>query len=366
LGLLNAYADNTPTSLGEYKMVASRYPNNPLAPFALLNGSVIKTNIRDYSGARRDLTEIIIQYPDCKVVDEASLYHAEATMKSGLYDDAMKSFHRVYNLDLNEKSKRDAAYGLGRCYFETEDFGEARRWFITAIDLTENRTDQRLRNCYYMLGKSCIELGQFPEASAALANALDDSASREEFVGVILELVRAEVGQEKYVNALNILENVPEEKLSQADACAVLKAKAEVFRQIDLVDLAMTLLRRRIEFIADSQLRAELTFELAKCLWQRGDYTIARKEVTDAMVDLTPGVRSQEASILLAEISLKLGNLAEARDTCDKLLAQDIEDESLRKEALLLLGRAHDRMEEHDKAALVYAGAPTAKGVKLK
>ena len=40
----------------------------------------------------------------------------------------------------------------------------------------------------------------FPEASAALVNALDDAASREEFVTVILQLVKAEASQAKYVS----------------------------------------------------------------------------------------------------------------------------------------------------------------------
>ena len=366
LGLLNDYAGQTPTALGEYKLVAGRYPNNPLTPFALLNSSIIKTNLRDYPGARRDLTEIIIQYPDCKVVDRASLYHADATMKSGLYDDAIKSFHRVYNLDLNEKSKRDAAYGLGKCFFEIENYPEARRWFITAIELTENITDQRLRNSYFMLGKSCIELGQFAEASSALANAVDDSASREDFVGIILQMVKAQVGQENYVDALNILENVPVEKLSQKNACAVLKARAEIFRKIDLVDTAITLLRRRIQFIADSVLRAELTFELAKCCLERGDYRIARKEVTDALMDLPSGTLSQEAYLLLADVSIRLGNYIEAKDTCQKLLAQDIEDEQIRRQGLAFLGRSYAKMKQHDQAAMVYAGSRYNTGIELK
>ena len=366
LGLLNDFAGQTATALGEYKLVANRYSSNSLAPFALLNSSILKTNLNNYQGARQDLTEIIIQYPDCKVVDQASLYLAEATMKSGLYEDAIKSYKRVYNLDLNTKSKRDASYGLGKCFFEIKQYSEARKWFISAIDLTQNERDQRLRNSYFMLGKSCIELNMFPEASAALVNALDDSASREEFVTIILQLVKAEVSQAKFVNALNILENVPIRKLSQTNACAVLIAKVDILRKIGMVDSALTLVRRKIEFIADSQLRAKLTFETAKCYFESGDYLIARKEVAEALIDLPEGTESWQAYLLLAKVSTKLGNYVEAKDTCMKLLDQDTEDQAIRRDALALLGRIYSQMNQHDKAALAYAGVYNSTGVGLK
>lgn len=365
LGLLNDFAGETATALGEYKLVSNRYSSNPLAPFALLNSSILKTNLNDYYGARQDLTEIIVQYPDCKVVDQASLYLAEATMKSGLYDDAIKSYKRVYNLDLNDKSKRDASYGLGKCYFETGDFTEARKWFITAIELTENVTDRRLKNSWFMLGKCCIELDMFAEASAALVKAIDNSASREEYVTVILQLVKAEVSNANFVNALNILENVPIEKLSQPSACAVLLAQVDILRKIDMSDSAQTLVRRKIEFIADANLRAQLTYESARCYFENGDFLIARKEIADALIDLPQGNKKWHAYLLMANISKELGNHLEARDTCLTLLEQDIQDEAIRHEALNLLGSIYSKMNQYDKAALAYAGQHKDTGVGL-
>jgi tetratricopeptide (TPR) repeat protein len=165
LASLHDYASQPTMAMGEYKLVSSGYSHNPLAPFALLNASKLKTNIHDYAGAREDLNEILIQYPDCKVVDQASLYLAEATMASGLYDDAIKMFQKVYNLDLNHQSQLNAAYGLGKCFYEAQQYAEAAKWLTHAINLTDNAADHRLRPTYFTLGKTYAVLKDYKKAS---------------------------------------------------------------------------------------------------------------------------------------------------------------------------------------------------------
>ncbi|MBE0534910.1 MAG: tetratricopeptide repeat protein [Phycisphaerae bacterium] len=355
LGLLLDYAGQTGTALGEYKLVVGRYSSNPLAPFALLNASIIKTNLRDYTGARQDLTELVIQYPDCKVIDTASLYMAEATMQSGMYDEAVKMFKRVYNKNMNNPSRREAAHGLGRCYYETKEYDHAAQWLTTAIELTEE-ADQRLRNASFMLGQCFIKLNRFAEASGALVNAIDDSASREEFVKVALELVKAESGRQDFVAALNILENVPLDRLSQEDSCAILRATAGVLVEIGLLDTATTLLRRKIGFIADSTLRAQLSLELARCYGAAGDLRLARKEVSEALLDMPVDGERQQAAIFLAELCYRLNDYDHAADVCLGLLRQKIADKTISEKANEILGSCYTEMKQYEKAALAYAG----------
>lgn len=356
LGLLLDYAGQTPAALGEYKLVSSRYPSNPLAPFALLNASIIKTNLQDYTAARQDLTELLIQYPDCKVIDVASLHLAEATMRTGLYDEAAKMYKRVYNLELNNRSRREAAHGLGRCCFDTKQYDQAAQWFAAVVDLTDGAADQLFRNASFMLGQCYIKLNRFAEASQALLSSVDDNASQDEFVRVILQLVKAETGRANYVDALNILENVPTERLSQEDSVAVLRATAEILLELDLVETATTLLRRKIEFIADSTLRAQLAFDLAQCYAAAGDLQLARREVSHALADLPTGDERRQAFLLLAELSLQLESFEQAADACLALLAEPIDDKNLSDKAHRLLGACYTRMKQYDKAALAYAG----------
>ncbi|MHC4603380.1 MAG: tetratricopeptide repeat protein, partial [Planctomycetota bacterium] len=64
LGLLQAQKSQVTDAIAEYKLVANRFSQTPLAPSALLRSSKLKTNIRDYPGAREDLKQLVEQYPD--------------------------------------------------------------------------------------------------------------------------------------------------------------------------------------------------------------------------------------------------------------------------------------------------------------
>jgi TolA-binding protein len=356
IALLHDYAGETATALGEYRLVASGYAHNPLAPFALLHASKIKTNIRDYAGAREDLNQILIQYPECKLVDQASLYLAEATLAGGLYDEAVKMFQRVYNYDLNTESQCGAAYGLGRCFYETKQYEKTTKWLTDAINSTDNARDHRLQPAYFMLGKAYVALKDFKKASFAFRNALENSPHKKEYIEVTLELIQSEFEQQNFVVALNILESIPVSQLSQEYSCRVLITKAQILRALDLNDAAISLLRRRIEFIADSQTRARLNFELAKCFAATDDLRIARRKLADALINLPPGLLAQQANLLLADISMKLDQNEHARDVCLQLLRSPDIDDKIQRDALNLLGRIYTGLNEHDSAAMAYAG----------
>ncbi len=355
LGTLQGYAGQIPTALSQYKYLASRFSHNPLAPYALLNASKIKTNIHDYAGAKEDLNELIIHHSRTKVVDQAHLYLAEATMMTKNYDSAIKMFRKVYNLDLNPESQRKAAYGLGTCFYEIQQYEDAAKWLVHAINLTDNPADVRLHNAYFMFGKCQMYLEDYEQASTVLRKALGGPISQQEYVNIILELVKAHVRQEKYLIALNILENVPTKQLTQEDTCRVLIARADIMRQIDLHDAASALLRRKMQFIAESQLRAKLSLELAKCYIEMGDLMIASKRLTDAIYDLPPGDLTQQANLLLVDVAVKMGNYSQAKEICLKLLSYTDNSET-KAQAGNLLGKIYTHFGQHDKAALAHAG----------
>ena len=127
-------------------------------------------------------------------------------------------------------------------------------------------------------------------------------------------------------------------QLSQEQGCEVLIVKAQILRAVGLADTAISLLRRKIEFVADSYVRAKLSLELAKCYCENGDLHIARKEFVTAILDLPPGKLSQEANLLLADVSVKLYNYEQAEYILIQLLKQSPE-EQIKKRALNLLGQ---------------------------
>jgi Tfp pilus assembly protein PilF len=187
--------------------------------------------------------------------------------------------------------------------------------------------------------------------------ALGSLLDRHEFVQVVLELVQAECGQENYLKALTILENIPEENLNQEDACRVLIAKTKIYRAIDLPETAITLLRQRVESIADASLRAKLVLELAECYMLNDDLRVAQKELEDAIYDLPLGYDTQRGGCLLAKIAYQRDQYDKAETLCLGTLRTQIEDESLRTEVSELLGEIYMKQKDYDNAALAFAGA---------
>ena len=356
LGQLYAISDQTPTALGEYKLLVTQFSNNSLAPYALLGSSKIKTNLMDYKGAQLDLNELLIRYPNAKVMDEAMLYLAEATMNSGGYKDAAEMFQRLYHLNINQEARRQSAYGLGKCAYEQGRFEEAVKWLAQTLTLLDDKNDKRLSQTCYMLGKAYIQTEQFVAAAETLRKALNGRLTNREYIQIVLELANAEIKREQHLTALDILESIPEARLSQNDAVAVMLARARLYRQIDVPATAISLLRRRIEFIAESRLRAMLSLELAECYLQNGEPTMARRELNDAVQYLPTGAESQRAAFLLARIAHLSGNNQQAESLCLDLLKLNVQDETLKQQLYDLLGTIYTAQKAFDRAAMAYAG----------
>lgn len=365
LGLLQNYADQNVAALGEYKLVANGFSSNPLAPYALLNASKIKTNMQDYVGASEDLKEILINHPDTKIVDQAMLYLADATMQTGLYDSAINKYRRVYNLDLTHKTQKHAAYGLGECYYWTQNFPEAQRWLSLAITLTEDASDNRLYTAYYLIGKTFIHLEQYEKASQALRNALGGTIPMEDHVTITMDLVKAEINQENLLVALNIIEAIPTDRLAPEYASEVLIAKANIYCILGIPDTAASLLRHKIPFIVNSETRAKLNFQLAKCYIELDQLKLARKRVTDAIFNLPPGPLALEANLMIIDLSTRLNMLDEAKKICRQFLKNDLDTET-RKKAGDLLGQIYDRQKLYANAANAYAGIIDVAGGSTK
>lgn len=356
LGVFYGLSGQASASMGEYKLLISQYPNHSLAPFALLNSSRLKTDLLDFEGAQADLQELLLQYPRCLVADEATLYLAEAAMAGGDFEQARRMFNKAFQLNLSETIRCRAAFGLGRCLFEMKDYAGAVQWYDKAIRMTTDRSDIRLTPAFRQLGQALIETGEYPKASAALKEALRGELTTEEYVEIVLRLVDAEIRQGHFVQALRIVESIPERSLSQEQSCEVLLAKARLLQEIDLTESAISLLRRRIEYIADDSIRARLTLELANGYARVGDWRIAEKELHEILYDLEDVGDLQQGYCLLAEVQYKQGRADQAREVCMAALEQFPSDSPYRRRIRSLLAKIHEERKEYENAALIYAG----------
>jgi len=360
MGLLQAETGQVVDAMAQYKLVANRFSRSSLAAYALLHSGKLKTNLYDYSGAREDLKQLIEQYPDSELCGRASLHLADVTMKAGLKAEAGHLYGKVYNLSFSSDSRKAAALGAGKCFYEQNDYGTAVEWLTRYISLAKDRTNKDLYSACFLLGKANMALGKTKEACNAFQLALAGQRAGQEYTATISALVKALLQQEDFVRALDMLENIRSWQLSQKELTEILLLKASVLRAMGLVNNAIGTLGDRAQYLADPQSKARVFFELADCYIAKGNLELARKNLAETLVFVEPGPLAQEIALRLANVCLRLGQDSQTISVCSQLLDSNPPAETKQK-ALDLLATAYNRRKDYDKAVLALLGQWAAK-----
>mgnify|MGYP001578208042 CR=1 FL=1 len=176
MGLLHSQVGLPIEAIAEYKLVANRFSQMSLAPFALLHSSKLKASLRDYPGTREDLKQLVEQYPDVEIYGQAYLRLAQATMEAGLNDEAAQLYQRVFNFGLSDESKIASSIGAARCLYETKEYEEAVKWLTRYIDLAGSDKNDNLYSAYFLMGQSNLALGKYQQACDAFKYALAEQS----------------------------------------------------------------------------------------------------------------------------------------------------------------------------------------------
>ena len=355
MGLLQSRLGRPTQAIAEYKLVANRFSQVSLAPYALLHSSALKSNLRDYHGAQRDLRQLVEQYPDTEVYEQAYGYLADATMRAGLHAEAARLYQRVHNLGFSVESKASTAFQAARCFYETKAYDEAAQWFTRYIDFVEGEDNAKLYSAYYLLGQTYLALGNYQQASHAFQRVLVEESPREQYVEAVAALVKSHIEHEHFVDALNTLENLRSVTLSEEKSVEMLLLKSRIFRLLGLVDAAIVSLQDRVGYVSDQQLDAKISFELALCQIANGDLEQARSGLSEVLGVVEPGPLAQKTAQMLSDVCLQLDQEAQAISVCLELLDSDPVLE-VRQQALQTLSVAYRRRKEYDKAALALSG----------
>jgi tetratricopeptide (TPR) repeat protein len=362
LGVLQESRGRLAEAITEYKLVANRYSRTSIAPFALLHSSRLKTSLRDYTGASRDLKQLIEQYPDNVLVGEAHLNLAETTMKAGLYDDACSLYRKAYNLGFSAESQTIAAFGAGSCFYHTKDYESAVKWLTRYFDSLrkqqpakttaklESQNSPDLYTAYLLLGKANLAMGNLEAACDALNRTVRSASASDEYVEAVSALVETQIKQENFVAALGTIENVRAWPFSQEQVTRLLLLKSNVLRAMGLADQAITALTDKVPYLTDSQLKADIMLELARCYVACANLGLAKEHLTEALSLVEPGPVAQQAHLELADVCLKLGDNQQTISICTQLLASSASEQT-KQQASKILASAYSRQEDYDKAA---------------
>lgn len=353
LGLLYARRGDIPEAIAEHKLVANKFSFSSLAPYALLHSSRLKSlpNVKDFVGAKQDLEQLVSQYPDSEVTTRAYVHLADYTAKAGLIEEAAKIYRKVYNLGLSAQSQAVAALGAGKCFYQSSDYNSAAKWLALHIDLAESRKNEDVCTAYALLGKTYLALNDPQQACLALQRALDGQLPREDYVQTVSDLINGYVERGMFIEALDTLEDIDFWQFSQAESVRVLLLKSRILQDMGLTDKAITVLGDQAEYVSDKQLKTELLFEIANCYAERGQLKIAHEELTQLLISVRPGSLAYRIAIKLAEICSLLGLDSQAISVCKQLMEGEAPEET-RRQAAVILARAHNEQQDYDSAAL--------------
>ncbi len=358
VAVLYEHAGNTIDAINEYQLIARRFNEMRIAPPSLLRSANLRMGLRDYTGARANLTSLLDSYPDCKESGDAYAALGEATMKSGLPDKALRIFKKLYFLDLSASSRAFACFGMGKCLYQKGDYKEAVEWINRYIGLSAKAGKKDLPEAYLLLGKSYAAAGAASRAVRAFHLALSARPGSAERMETLIELAHAYRDSGDFTKAIVTLRKIDKDVRGQRQNRRILSLTAQCYRAMGLSEKAASFLRGNITSVRDSRLRAQLGVELAQCYYDAEQFSEAYDTLTDTLEVLPPGASAHKAACRLAEICLKTGKPDQAV-TLTRGVLNSSASQQCRKRAQKLLADAYLAKREYENVARTLSKTPT-------
>jgi predicted negative regulator of RcsB-dependent stress response len=357
LAALYTSKNNIPQAIDEFKLISSKYSQSKVAPYALLRSARLKIAIKDFVGARRDLTELVEQYPDCLLADRAYLVLADITSIQGDKLQAGKLFTKVYNLNYSAESQKAAAINAAQAFYEGGDYESAVQWAAKCINLAKTGNKNSLYSAYLLIGKTYIAWDKFDKGCSALKFALAGQLTKEEYKDTVFSLLDGYIKKQNFVDALDLLGNIDSWQFSEHEYMQLLILKSRVYRNMSLYSKAISTLADKAEYIADKQLKSQMLYEIALAKIEMGNLNSAYNTLMETIRVCEPGAFNDQITITLAEICLKLNRDEQVSNLCSELI-RNSSSQQIKQQARLLVADVYRRQNNFDKAALALLGVP--------
>jgi tetratricopeptide (TPR) repeat protein len=360
-------AENEPLeALRAYQLISGRHWRHKIAANALLRSARLRIALRDHRGAGKDLVELLDRYPDSPLIGEAYLSWGEATRQSGRREEAARIYQKLYYFENVARSLRSrACLESAQCLYDEADYAGSAKWATRALGFMKNEQGPQIARAYLLLAESASSAGDLDEAALAFQQVLGVEPGYKQRINALLGLVPVQIRRERFVHAVGTLERLRAEDLNESDKARWLELNSELYRAMGLPHRAVTILRNEIVFIESPKLRAGLRAELARAEAQTDRLDSARESLTLFLAKAEPGQSAYAAQCDLAEVSLRLGDTAEAISIADHLVRSDCDD-AVRFRAARVLGTAYVRGGEYEKAAEALSLLATTSKVEVE
>ena len=352
--LLDASGESA-AALNGYQVLARRYPADDLAPSALLQSAMLRIRLRDYSGARGDLLDLLDRHPSVPAFEQVYLRLGQATYQSGMTLEAMRVYTRLYHLDVPTFIKLQACLGAAQCCFDQKDYPQTIEWVKRYRDLYNLESGKDLAAAYVVRAQAAAAMDDVEQAREYFSAAMAAGPSRQHYAMALLELAKLDLQQGQFSRVLGALGKLQELALDPEQRFSMLVISARAHRAMGLAPLAARTLRSRIGELTDPSLQAQLQVEYARCLEDSEDVEGARAALEQALSALPIGPAADAACCDLARLCLKTGRIEQAVTLAQAALARQM-DPDQRRRALEILGSAFLQRKQYPQAVEAFSG----------
>lgn len=352
LGKLLVIQNNLPNAIAEFKLTATRFSNTDFAPIALLHSSLLKSQIHDYAGAGQDLNQLIEQYPDSPVTDQACLYLAETNFQMQHYAQASKKYQKVYYLSPNRDYQIKAALGTAKSFYEQKDYINAEQWFNNYFKIVKNKNGRELYLAYFTFGQTSLAMNKTQQACNAFKLALHNNNSKDQYLTTLLALTDSYIKKKDFVNAIKLIEQINPEQFSPIQYTKILLIKSKVLRSIGLTEKAQFLLGDNAEYISDPQFKSKIMLEISRCYISQGNLTEAEKTLLKIITIVEPGYYADQIKLELAQVLFDQNKPDQTILICTKIMNSNT-DKQISEKASKLASEAYKRKDDYNNAAVV-------------
>ncbi len=366
IAVLYEYSGNTIDAINEYQLTAQRFSKAKIAAPSFLRSANLRIGLKDYTGARADLTNLLDSYPDCQESGDAYAALGEATFESGLTDEALRIFKKLYFLNLSASTKTQACFGTGKCFYQKGDYKDAIEWLDRYIKFSAKSGKKNRPEAYLLLGRSYSSTGKSSHAVRAFHLALTARPRPDERVDALTGLAQAYRDSGNYARAIISLRRIAKDARNQRQNSRILCLTAQCYRAMGLPEKAASFLRGNITSITDSVPRAQVGVELAQCYYDADKLSKAYATLTITLEVLPPGDSAHQAACNLAKICLKTGK-ADQAVTLTRGVLNSSASKQRKKEARKILADAYLAKRQYEKATMTMTGMKTNRpGAKKK
>jgi len=339
-------------AVAECTLIANRFHRSPVAPYALLLSGRIKTEMKDYAGAQRDLNQLVQIYHTAPIADQAYLELANAAKSAGMIEQANDAYRRVYNMAMRSSAQQTAALGAAQCFYKQDQPDEADRWVKRYLNSNPPSETPDYYRAYMLLGKVNLALEKTDQAVAAFRYALSGQLPKSEYLEPVHQFIEVLNKKGKFVEALQIIEDARRDELNTHERAELLILESSVYRGMHLPHRLQDTLDEQAEFTSDEQLRGKILYEIALCELASGNLQTAHRKLTELLRVVEPGPLADEVTMKLAQTCIRMGKYEQAISLSAGILEKQDLPAQLRVKLVDIKAQAQQNLQDYDQAAL--------------